>query len=322
MPKLPNTIPNVPSSLTLSAASKEDPALQTSVGLGKVSVRLSALPIGATVVASEQCFIALAQISTRACTSLGVILPDKSQMELVRQSGEIGLFPPGSIITNLPHSDGELIQYRISRISLRAFASRRNIQDVDSLDAPSSASDVTMTLLSRAASQFLLNKQSYSDAVAEYFTLSLYSHLFDRYGVKSSDKARFTGGLSPTHKRLIREALDQNFENSLCIANLAKRCDLSTGHFARAFRQAFGRSFHRYVLEGKIQRAKRLLLDSTVPLSKVAIEVGYADQATFTESFTRVAGVSPGRYRRRFAATVAEATPYDRTRTSRQIVTP
>jgi AraC-like DNA-binding protein len=272
--------------------------------------------------ASKQCFIALVQVSTLGCVSLSVILPDNSQTELTRRSGEICLFPPGSIVTNLPHSDGELILYQISQLSLRAFASRRNLKDIDSLDAPCSASDLTMTLLSRAASQFLLNERSCSGAVAEYFTLSLYSHLFDRYGTKSSSRERFTGGLSPKHKRLICEALDQNSEHSLGMEDLAKRCDLSTGHFARAFRQAFGSSFHRYVLEAKVQRAKRLLLDSDFPLSKIAIEVGYADQATFTESFTRVSGVPPGRYRRRFASTVAEATPHDKTRVSRQIVTP
>ncbi|WP_368733576.1 helix-turn-helix domain-containing protein [Acinetobacter baumannii] len=35
-----------------------------------------------------------------------------------------------------------------------------------------------------------------------------------------------------------------------------------------------------------------------MPLSKVADECGFADQSHFTKAFTRLLGISPGRWRR------------------------
>lgn len=289
-------------SLILFAESAADQSYLCSGRPGKVSVRISIFPTGVTVAVPSHSFLALVQVGDSGASSLEINLPGAAPSELVSRPGEMSLLPPGSTVTSLDPSIGEFIQYGIPRLSIQAFASQRWAQNIDALAAPTFAADSTMTLLSRAARSLLYDEQRGPAPVAEYFTLSLYSHLLDRYGIRTADKGRVVGGLSPTHKRIIQKALDAPFKNAVVLEDLAKQCGISAGHFARAFHQSFGTTFHKHLLRARVKRAEQLLSDSTLPLKTIALQVGYADQATFTESFTRVVGIAPGRYRRRFAA--------------------
>lgn len=314
-----SAIPSTRFTLTLNAESPQQGSSRTDQGISKVSLRISTLPAGSTVYASPQSFIALVQVDSSSPTSIQVVFPDDSREELLRYPGEMCLLPPRSVVTNLRESRGELIQYQIPRNSLRAFAQRRNRRKIVSLEAPSFAPDPTMTLLSRAARPLLSEEQHCPADVAEYFTLSLYSHLLDRYGVEGSVNERFTGGFSPKHRRMIDEKLNASCNQVPTMEGLAERCGLSDGHFARAFRQSFGSSFHKYLLEARIKRAQKLLLESNASLKQIALEIGYADQPTFTESFTRVVGMPPGRYRRRFGLLLSEVHHSDETWLEEQV---
>jgi len=48
----------------------------------------------------------------------------------------------------------------------------------------------------------------------------------------------------------------------------------------------------------RVERAKSLLRYSDLPLVDVALEVGFSNQAHFTDQFHRVAGATPNAYRR------------------------
>jgi len=119
------------------------------------------------------------------------------------------------------------------------------------------------------------------------------------YGTNDQRTSPASGGLSPRNKRVAEETLRATLGPIISIDELAQRCGLSTRHFARAFQQSFGMPFHRFQLDLKLQHAKRLLAESTASIKDIAIEMRYADQATFTESFTRTIGMPLGCYRRR-----------------------
>jgi len=148
--------------------------------------------------------------------------------------------------------------------------------------------------------QLLVKPKASKTAVGDQFVRSFYCHLIENYGVQSDTVFKFAGGLSPRHKRIVEDAFSNPWRHDITIDSLAGRCGLSTGHFARVFRQSFGRSFHQHVIKTRIQRAKEFLRHSDLPLAEIAQAIGYADQATFTESFTRSTHVSPGRFRRQY----------------------
>jgi AraC family transcriptional regulator len=55
--------------------------------------------------------------------------------------------------------------------------------------------------------------------------------------------------------------------------------------FTRHFRESFGRTPHAYIIERRIDRARRQLAQSSLPIKEVASACGFADQAHMTRVF-------------------------------------
>jgi AraC-like DNA-binding protein len=106
------------------------------------------------------------------------------------------------------------------------------------------------------------------------------------------------GGLAPWQVRQITAYIDLNLGTSVSTAELAKVARLSPCHFSRAFRESFGASPHKYVMRKRIERAQCLMLTTGESLGQIAIECGLADQAHLCKLFQKIAGESPGMWRR------------------------
>lgn len=84
----------------------------------------------------------------------------------------------------------------------------------------------------------------------------------------------------------------------LPLAELARAVGLSPYHFLRVFRRVFGVTPHQYLVQARVERAAALLLDSDVPVTALAYEVGFGDLSNFVNTFRRLIGTSPGQFRR------------------------
>ena len=91
--------------------------------------------------------------------------------------------------------------------------------------------------------------------------------------------------------------IDESLGESLKVRQLAQRAGMSQFHFARMFRRSVGRPPHGYLTDLRMERAKRLLRETDLPLAQVAAQVGYQTQAHFTGVFHREVGVTPRNYR-------------------------
>jgi AraC family transcriptional regulator len=91
--------------------------------------------------------------------------------------------------------------------------------------------------------------------------------------------------------------IDESLGESLKVRELAQRIGMSQFHFARMFRRSVGRPPHGYLTDLRMERAKRLLRETDLPLAQVATRVGYQTQAHFTGVFHREVGVTPKSYR-------------------------
>jgi AraC family transcriptional regulator len=108
------------------------------------------------------------------------------------------------------------------------------------------------------------------------------------------------GGLSSWQKRRTLELLNDDCIGNIALAQIARECRLSVSHFARSFKISFGMPVHRWIVGQRVERAKDLLVNSKQPLVDVAFTAGFSDQASFNRTFTKVIGLSPGRWRRHF----------------------
>jgi AraC family transcriptional regulator len=106
------------------------------------------------------------------------------------------------------------------------------------------------------------------------------------------------GGLSPAALRRVQLYVEANLSGEIQIADLASRAGLSTFHFARAFRSSTGTTPRKYVEQQRIERARRLLVESDLALAQIAMDCGLGSQSRFTTVFRRATGLTPAIVRR------------------------
>ena len=106
------------------------------------------------------------------------------------------------------------------------------------------------------------------------------------------------GGLAPWQMRRTAQVLNEGLGSKVTLAHVAAGCGLSVAHFARAFKQTTGRTPHRWLVEQRVEHAKRLLVTSALALAEIAAICGFADQSHFTRVFLQLVGSGPGAWRR------------------------
>jgi AraC-like DNA-binding protein len=104
-------------------------------------------------------------------------------------------------------------------------------------------------------------------------------------------------GLSDNRLTRVLDYIETHLGERLTLAEIAGIACLSPYHFSRSFKRAMGLGLHRYVVRRRIKRAKELVLRTDLTLAEIGYAVGFDSQASFTTSFTRDVGVSPGRLR-------------------------
>ena len=106
------------------------------------------------------------------------------------------------------------------------------------------------------------------------------------------------GGLAAWQQRRIVEFIEEHLADDFPLAALANLAQLSTYHFARAFKRSFGIPPHRYHTNRRIERARALLADPKTSVADVALEVGFSGASAFAATFRRTTGQTPTDYRR------------------------
>jgi AraC family transcriptional regulator len=106
------------------------------------------------------------------------------------------------------------------------------------------------------------------------------------------------GGLAAWQQRRIVEFIEQHIAEDFPLATLASLAQLSTYHFARAFKRSFGIPPHRYHTNRRIERARTLLANPRTSVAEVALELGFSGASAFAATFRRTTGQTPTDYRR------------------------
>ncbi len=92
--------------------------------------------------------------------------------------------------------------------------------------------------------------------------------------------------------------VERNFARDLNDATVAAQLGLSTSHFRFLFRQTTGQPFHRYLVNLRLEKARRMLVEGDEPVSEVARAVGFAGLSHFSRAFALRFSASPTAIRR------------------------
>ncbi|WP_108259024.1 helix-turn-helix domain-containing protein [Mangrovicoccus ximenensis] len=187
---------------------------------------------------------------------------------------------------------GDLVA-EVASEAMDCAVSQVTLDDVLRADDPVMAH--AMEAIAAEAQSEGLGGALYVDAVAR----GLIVHLLRRYASVKMPGLRREGALSAVQERGICEFIEENLGAALDLAAMAAVLGMAPCRFSRAFRRSFGRPPYAFVTARRLQRAKRLLACSALPIKAVAADCGFADQAHLTRMFSAAFGETPAVFRRR-----------------------
>ena len=110
----------------------------------------------------------------------------------------------------------------------------------------------------------------------------------------------------PNQNSKIKRSVDyilKNYKNSnLSIREIADKSFMSEVYFRKLFKEEFGISPQKYIINLRIQHAAGLISTGCFSLTEIAGMSGYNDYKYFSVKFKKIMGVSPSDYQYNFTA--------------------
>lgn len=99
--------------------------------------------------------------------------------------------------------------------------------------------------------------------------------------------------------RQIKVYIEQHLAENISRTDLAREVFLSEGYLSKIFLKETGISIPNYIAERRMEKAREYLENSTLPVSRIATEVGYNNFSYFSKTFRDLTGCTPNEYRMR-----------------------
>jgi AraC family transcriptional regulator len=226
--------------------------------------------------------------------------PVKRRFEGEIRSGEVAIIPAGSSWTC--RSDGvELLLLYLRPSFVRSAVREMNFAH-NGIDLTPQIGfrdkhicHVAMSLLHELNEENVVGRL-YADSLATGLAIQL----IRRYS-SLKDVHIGHGGMAPHKLRraiaLIDHHLSDEEEGRVALRVVANDVHMSYFHFSRAFKQSMGMTATNYIAERRIERAKKLLEETELPISEIALRSGFSSQSHFTTAFRRLAGATPKAFR-------------------------
>jgi transcriptional regulator GlxA family with amidase domain len=130
-------------------------------------------------------------------------------------------------------------------------------------------------------------------AVGDWF---LHTHIREGFGPQRMD-LRFRLGVTDEKLLRVLRQMETNIETPQSRTELARLAGVSVRQLERLFRRHLGRGLHQHYRSRRLERARQLLRETTLPILDVAVATGFGSSSQFARAYGRAFGESPTRTR-------------------------
>ena len=207
--------------------------------------------------------------------------------------GEFVIFPAAlPVSVNLPDAQTSITVSLPHELLLR---NAMELWDIEKFELIPSfpVRDPLVTQIGKALEVELKKNPDGCQLYAKTMANALAVHLLQNFSNRGHKITHRAGTLPSNKLNLVLDYIDSHLEQKIELADLAALIDYSQYHFSRAFKQATGLSPHQYVLQQRVELAKRLLLKRNMTISEVAITCGFSHQSHLNRHFKRLTGTTP-----------------------------
>ena len=94
--------------------------------------------------------------------------------------------------------------------------------------------------------------------------------------------------------------VQSHLAEEISLSVLAEEFHFSTQYVSQLFKNEIGVNFLTYLTNIRMEKAKKLLLNTDLPIAEISEQSGYGDYRVFTKVFKKSEGVTPSQYRHDF----------------------
>lgn len=103
--------------------------------------------------------------------------------------------------------------------------------------------------------------------------------------------------------RSAKEYIEAHVNQKITVEQLAEYLRVSNSYLSSEFKKNIGITIHAYILKNKIERARRLLVETDIEISSIAQNLAFTDQSHFNRVFKRIENMTPKEYRKKYRST-------------------
>jgi AraC family transcriptional regulator len=254
-----------------------------------------------------------AQLSARRDVLIGLVNHGIAKGKLIANGVEYSLDGGPGTISIMPGSIGFSIQLDSTISSTHLYLRRELIELVArdlygddgsnvELRICAAAYDPILSHLCAAVSQALEDGNcAQCSAYVEQLLQAVAAYILRNHSHRNSSTFAGNGRLTERQLRQITEVVEARAGERLTLADIAEHFDCSGDHFGRLFKNTTGLTLYQFIIRCRIDRARYLLTNTSLPIAAIAQQCGFADQVHLTRAMRRNTGITPAAFRKRAA---------------------
>lgn len=124
--------------------------------------------------------------------------------------------------------------------------------------------------------------------------LEIMTYVFRKRNDDSRNATVFNAVKFPTKE--VEDYISENYQTAT-LAEVAKHFSFSYSYFSKKFLAAFGVPFKKYLTKVRINESMKLLSNSKMSITDIAMAVGFSSSSHFVESFRKLKSMTPAKFR-------------------------